>query len=278
MTQANGWAPSAGHGRSSPSTDQPPSYESLMEAAEVEAAWDHERPAHWLEGKCNLLLQFKSQHSIFSRLVGRAGPSWSAQLEVKAKNIPRLMRRGFYWSPADIQKGDDHIELDLKFATAPKPVHRGKDAPTKWNHVRTRRLRDHSGDGEWFALLHVFAMEVETLLNFDLELLTMDRLRRQVAYDWNREVVYWAHRSDKRVYNITSQQAPVGWWLGGTVEISREEGQRIFAKKEVTISRATQEQEADETASSLGEQQLQANAFDWRERFSLESNDAYASS
>jgi hypothetical protein len=244
-----------------------------MEAANVEAAWDHERPQNWLRGKCNVLLKFKSQHTIFSRLIGKAGPSWAAQLEVKAKNIPRLMRRGFYWSPADIKKGDDHIELDLKFATAPKPVRRGKDAPTKWNHVRTRTLRDHSGDGEWFALLHVFAMEVEILLNFDLELLNMDTLRRQVAYDWNREVVYSARRPDKSVYNITSQQEPVGWWLGGTVEIPREKGERIFAKKEDTVSQALQEQERDDAASSKGEQQPHYEPSGWRNRFSLESND-----
>lgn len=141
------------------------------------------------------------------------------------------MHWGFDWSPANIEKGEDDLDLDLESATAPKPVYWGKDAPKKWNHVRTHTLRDHSENGAWFASLHVFAMEAETLENFDFKLLSMKTLRRQVAYDWNREVVYSAHQSDKTAYNTIAKQTPVGWWLRGTIKPPQEDYQSILAKK-----------------------------------------------
>lgn len=193
-----------------PST--PPTYDSVAAAAKIEAFWDEKCPKQWWKYP-NMILDLRPviRQTLSARRIFRnrqEHPTWQAQLQVRVKNIPRLMQRGFHWSAANLVEGEDRIIFNR---CGLNKVYRG--APMLWRHRRSYRFLDL--DEKWDAVLFVYTISREAILNFDVESITMDNLFGQHAYDWHGHCVYYADkRHDSHFFNGISNNMPLGgWWL-----------------------------------------------------------------
>ena len=200
----------------------PPAYDTLealdAEASRTEKYFDQTRPKDWISAKSiynlDIMLAPKILHTwnwqrIFRNR--RVQPAWRAVLCVWADNLPRLMRRGFHWSPADITDGAGYILLhDKNGPRSSKDICRGPLG----KHVRVYVLEDSGPNSEWKALLIVYADEPSTLTNFDLSWITTDTAYRVTAKNWEHQTVYYAEVGSGHCFNTIYNQIPKGgWWL-----------------------------------------------------------------
>lgn len=190
----------------------PPPYKNLKpsdeEASQIEAFWDRMRLSNpdWNK-KPNLVFKFAPKSAPkFGRIwnlrrVFRGKPGWHATMSIWARNIPRLMRCGFYWSPADLFKGQGCI----------LPRHDPGSGPDEHKRYYTFENRDPAQD--WTARLCVFSNDALTVANFDLAWITMGTIMDVEAWNHQGHRVYRAPRGSKPGFNAIYDQMPMeGWW------------------------------------------------------------------
>jgi hypothetical protein len=135
---------------------------------------------------------------------------WFAVLEVNAKNIPGLMRHGFHCSSANLVPGRGFVELDRRELLKERGFGR-----THCQHIRAYKLKGNENtDIEWRGTLEVYAKSSSTLINFDLNWLTPDKMLYTNAWDWNSKPVYSYNRyRERRNFNVVYEGMPLkGWW------------------------------------------------------------------
>lgn len=201
-----------------PSADEPPTYDSATEAeaAEIEAAWDRKRPQIW-QRRINMIIRYEPvfrQELTVKRIFRnrRAHPSWCATLKVTAKNIPRLLHRGFDWTWANVAQ----VDMDQARLEPCKPARGLKKIVMPWKHTRTYRLKDIGPHAEWTAVLSVCSIRLDVVMNFNIEQLTKDTVCGVFAFDWDKTLAYHASRRDWPYlqFNDISKQMPRSeWWL-----------------------------------------------------------------
>lgn len=133
---------------------------------------------------------------------------WTAVLAVTSKNIPRLLRKGLYWSSANLQMGSSRM-----FYTRPAKLNT-YNFNQKWTRARTFCLKDP--EGEWTADLIVAVSDGLTPGDFDLDRnwLSVDNTWRVSAWDWKGEQVYSYHALDNGLcFNAINGHMPMKGWL-----------------------------------------------------------------
>lgn len=114
------------------------------------------------------------------------------------------MRRGLYWSTANIRKERGFVIQGLQ----------RKDG---WNHMRVYILedlgQDHQGP-EWVAELKVSSMTISTLRNFRLDWLSMESISAVGAWNWDNQCIYQYDAADPDVrFNAIYDDMPLdGVW------------------------------------------------------------------
>jgi hypothetical protein len=186
---------------------------------EIEERWDRLCPKDWQTKHINFALALTPEHmreenqpGFFRGLFKKRSkePLWMAMIFLRAKNIPRLMREGFHWSPANIIKGMDAIMPDTTNASSEVNLH-----SQKFKHSRMYQLKDldHS-EPEWVGQLWVQATDASFIINFDVNCLTKDMRASSFAKDWNQRRVYEARTGGKISFNAIYKDMPLsGWWI-----------------------------------------------------------------
>ncbi|CAH0043195.1 unnamed protein product [Clonostachys rhizophaga] len=131
-------------------------------------------------------------------------------LQVNAKNIPGLMRHGFYCSLANFVPGRGSILLDRRELLKERGLGR-----THCKHIRAYKEKGNENtEIEWRGILEVYAKSSSTLINFDLNWLTHDNMLFAKAWDWNSKQVYsYSQYRERRNVNVVYEGIPLkGWW------------------------------------------------------------------
>jgi hypothetical protein len=201
-----------------PLADEPPTYDNAMEteAAEIEAAWDRKRPEMW-QRWINMTIRYEPvcrQSLTMKRIFRnrRTHPSWCATLKVKAKNISRLLHRGFDWTWVNVAQ----MDMDQARLERCKPARGLKKVIIPWKHMRAYRLKGVGPHAGWTAVLSVRSIRLDVVLNFNVEQLTKDTVCAIFAFDWDKTLAYHACRRDWPYiqFNDISKQMPRSdWWL-----------------------------------------------------------------
>lgn len=137
---------------------------------------------------------------------GFRGLPWAAGLLVKCRDVPRLMREGFFWSAEDI---------------LPEGGYMSHSTPPEWSHIgfaheRVWSLADRS-NGEtplWVARLNVLSPSIAILKGFRPDTLSRENVHK--AHAWNAEkrlVYHFEYLSPGDCYNTIYNDMPLqGWW------------------------------------------------------------------
>lgn len=184
------------------------------EAAAHDAFWDAKRPNDWETGPYNICFNFLRKPSTRTPASAKSTPAstpgleWGARLGVRAKNIPRLMRKGFHWSSANVQREQGHLTVHDKSKIPQDEFVHG------WAHSRRYVIKDLGIDPEWTAELTIFAKEIAVLASFDVEFVTMQDMRRAKAWNWDDNLVYqYSEKSPGESFNAIYDDMPMhGWW------------------------------------------------------------------
>lgn len=174
------------------SNQDPPPYSRRClsnEMVEVEREWDRTRPTDW-GSSGNLRLRFlpicrDTQRGIIT-MTPEKKAKWVALLVVSAKNVPRLMRKGFYWSSEHIKPahtiiitdtvGKKYSDFDLS------------SLDRRWQRAKIYQMEDLN-EGWWGSLV-VAAEDCATLNTFDPEQLSVDNIWKAGAWNWQQHRVY----------------------------------------------------------------------------------------
>ncbi|CAG9981174.1 unnamed protein product [Clonostachys byssicola] len=170
--------------------------------------FDHAHPSE----NSSLILEFKPKTGLKRLFSDERGSShWHAMMRIKAKNVPRLMRDGFFQlSPKNYCEGSSALRLD----DAVWPKRLGCD--DSWRQTRTYAFKDEGDDPEWHAILAVVSKERFTIVNFDLGMITPETINMVKAYNWKGEQVYEANPSRPREnFNLIYPNVVLGGWWGG---------------------------------------------------------------
>lgn len=202
----------------------PPSYDySVVErSARFQEEWIKHHPKyckkrHWSTTAPTIDIHFKvkldePKGTFSSWLFGRGrnkGPEWRAVMRISTWNIPRLMARGLYWGPHDVQEvpGGVHLGSRLGAFRFGYGVH--------WNHTRIYHIEPPGKLREWTAQLFVFAKTHSTLAQFDINCLTPETVESMKARNWKGDIVYLASRERPDLnFNTLYGLMPLkGWWM-----------------------------------------------------------------
>ena len=131
---------------------------------------------------------------------------WAAGLIVKCRDVPRLMRKGFFWTAENVLPEEGY----MSHSTPPEWSKRG------FNHKRVWSLADKS-NGEtplWVAHLGVYSHSVPILSGFQVQNLSRENVWRAHAVNAEKQLVYhFDNRSPSNCYNCIYGDMPLqGWW------------------------------------------------------------------
>ncbi|VUC31962.1 unnamed protein product [Clonostachys rosea] len=182
--------------------------------AAVENHWDSTRPKSWVVNnkkyaKPNIVFEWRS-YSLENRLQGnKHTPAWRARMEVRAENIPRLMRKGFHVSSQNVCMGSSWIVLNDR-SPRPKEMFCGLG----WSHTQVIKLKQKGEHPEWTGTLYVATKSQTVMADFDFSWLQQDKLRKVTALNWEYQLVYrWDFfRPDAHFNTIYRGMALTGWW------------------------------------------------------------------
>ncbi|CAG9956638.1 unnamed protein product [Clonostachys rosea f. rosea IK726] len=198
-----------------------PNYPDAQLATDNEAYWEKMRPRDWdnmdlsdhhkPSEKSSLILEFKPKSGLKTLFKNASESNWRAMMRIRTKNVPRLMREGFFQlSPKNYCEGSSALRLDNKIW----PERLGCD--DSWRQTRTYAFKDEGDNPEWHATLAVVSKERFTIVNFDLGMITPDTISLVKAYNWNGEQVYEANQSRPREnFNLIYPNVVLGGWWGG---------------------------------------------------------------
>jgi hypothetical protein len=131
---------------------------------------------------------------------------WAAGLMVKCRDVPRLMREGFFWSAENILPEEGY----MSHSTTPGWSDIG------FHHKRVWSLADKSnGDTPlWVAQLEVRSHSVTILSGFQVHNLSRKNVHRANAWNEERYLVYhFGSQSPRDSYNCIYDNMPLqGWW------------------------------------------------------------------
>ncbi|KAI1741531.1 hypothetical protein F4680DRAFT_464550 [Xylaria scruposa] len=128
---------------------------------------------------------------------------WAATLKVKCRDIPRLMRKGFFWDDANIIREEGYVDQD--------PT---KSYGKNWSGTRHYFLRDLQQPPRWIATVELFAVNKETLCRFDLNQLSREKMHSARANSQSGHMVYsWEYGFPRMSLNAIYDDRPMeGWW------------------------------------------------------------------
>ncbi|TRX93765.1 hypothetical protein FHL15_005441 [Xylaria flabelliformis] len=135
---------------------------------------------------------------------------WGAVLMVKCRDVPCLMREGFHWDGANVIREEGYIDHERDFTCS----HRRKDGKC-WVSTRHYYLKDLQQPQRWVATIKVFALDPETVYQFDL----INRLSRE-SMQWATAInqssghyIYnWHYCTPVRFNAIYDDMPMEGWW------------------------------------------------------------------
>ncbi|CCF39349.1 hypothetical protein CH063_02113 [Colletotrichum higginsianum] len=188
-----------------PRQTAPPQYDSVSHAHRVQ---NYDLPA-WQDTSYTACFLFDSK----SPSDGAADPEseWEARLRVKSRDLPRLMREGFHWTPANFDPGATYIQKDLSGEK--------KTIKRRWTQSRNFFLSDLSDNPYWAATLVIYARSTRVLSRFKVTDVTPDTMSWAAA--WKKDEhwgnVHWIYEWDCRrpqeSYNAVYGEMPLdGWW------------------------------------------------------------------
>lgn len=133
--------------------------------------------------------------------------SWGAHLKVNCRDVPSLMRRGFFWSDANIVQEEGYLSP----IEEPVPSHARAEG---WVVCRYYYLRDLAEEAQWVARLEVYARDYATLRDFRPAKLSVEMVHEAAAWNWDSKRTFYFHQDwlDYR-YNVIYDDMPLqGWW------------------------------------------------------------------
>ncbi len=207
--------------------DSPPAYESLEIATSISAP-PSQKPTSGpeLEGVDRAQVQKPSLYTWSNCEIGEGwgalilemvpclkenesdftGLPWAAGLIVKCRDVPRLMREGFFWTAENI---------------LPEEGYMSHSTPSEWSdigfdHKRVWSLA-HKSNGEtplWLAQLEVLSHSVPVLSGFQVQILSRENVHRAHAWNEDQQPVYhFDNHSPSNSYNCIYDDMPLqGWW------------------------------------------------------------------
>lgn len=189
---------------------------------EIERSWDHGRPAEYFTYNVppNMTFQLESKQTgrWNSWKLLKKEPQWQATMDVFAENVPRLMRLGFFWTPADLREDSGEMHVDRRLCW---PHGRrgggGAQSSIRWRRGWNMRMfvsdEGSSESSEWSMTLRVYSRDLTVINDFDLDWITPDMVVKATATNWRGELVYRADmRSDIRFNTIYGETPLRGWW------------------------------------------------------------------
>lgn len=132
---------------------------------------------------------------------------WAAVLEVKCRDVPRLMREGFFWSAENVLPEEGHIS----------PESRHHWTALGCLYKRTWILADKSNDGQtprWVGRLEVTSPLLEVLSGFRTQHLSRNNICAATAWNALEQSIYnYDHQFPSDNYNCIYDDKPLkGWW------------------------------------------------------------------
>lgn len=175
--------------------------------------WDTVQPADWERRTANLKFEFVPEIRQGPSIRRLFTPAWHAVMHVNARNMPLLMRDGFYWSEKNFVKSNERLILSDNSL----PHRDGKGS--SWKHTRKYGLTSLPGEPEWRALVYVYAKRRSVVLGFNLDRITMDTVVKVNAEGWcSGFTVYTAERRLGRpgiiCNTLMGDMELDGWWPG----------------------------------------------------------------
>ncbi|KAI0428001.1 hypothetical protein F5Y09DRAFT_344081 [Xylaria sp. FL1042] len=131
---------------------------------------------------------------------------WKATLKVKCKDVPSLMREGFYWSDANVIQEEGYVSKDI-YAW-------GRDSK-KWCNKRHYFLKDIQEEPpRWIATIEVVAVQDQTIYRFDLEQLSLETTYMASATSQVGHQIYgWYYGNPDMCFNAIYEDMPLeGRW------------------------------------------------------------------
>ncbi|KAK1993317.1 hypothetical protein LX36DRAFT_714687 [Colletotrichum falcatum] len=144
---------------------------------------------------------------------------WEAKLHVKARDLPRLLREGFHWDGANLDREAGYIRLDVGDDEDDGEDADEGDVDDRWSCSRTFFLSDLGADPQWTAKLVVYAESTSVLSRFAVTDLDMGTIKEATAWrataeeDSTRWVYYWGRQYQEASFNAIYDDMPLtGWW------------------------------------------------------------------
>ncbi|KAK4038512.1 hypothetical protein C8A01DRAFT_17437 [Parachaetomium inaequale] len=137
---------------------------------------------------------------------------WAAVLEVKCRDVPRLMREGFFWSAENVLREEGHMSWE----TRPEWTALGCRYKRTWiladrpNHEARR----------WVGRLEVVSPLLELLPDFQVLNLSRENVYAAAATNALQQWIYnFDYRFPRHNYNCIYGNKPLkGWWPWPTEE------------------------------------------------------------
>lgn len=185
------------------------------EAAKHDATWEARCPEDWLSRSPRVQLAFYHE-SMFTSITQKIKPgktSWVARVDVKTRNVPRLMREGLHWSDANVQKELSYFERNISASAIPS-IHSGEQHDG-WTNLRKYFLVSLDTTTNWTAEITVYTKSVAVLSEFELCWLTAENLGLTYATNWDGKMVYMYRKwqAENTYLNAIYGNMPLkGWW------------------------------------------------------------------
>ncbi len=133
-------------------------------------------------------------------------PLWAAELSVLCRDVPRLMREGFFWSAENLVPEGCHMSDSV-----------GEDwLEDGYKHGRLWSLVDTAnGDTPlWMAQLDAFAPSLEVLVGLRVRDLAAENVCLAEAWNpYHRRVYEFDYDRPDLCYNCIYEDTPLqGWW------------------------------------------------------------------
>jgi hypothetical protein len=157
-----------------------------------------DEPVDW--SRCNFGMSFAEDTHY-------PGHGWYGSLSLQAKDIPRLMREGLYWTEANLDYPAGHIKYDYLESW-------NRYYPSGWYYQRVLFFQDTAIDPQWKAKMIVFCRDMHGLSRFRFRELRLDQITFCRA-SHNGALVYSFDRTRKTVncINTMYEDMPLdGWW------------------------------------------------------------------
>ncbi|KAI0803851.1 hypothetical protein GGR55DRAFT_378180 [Xylaria sp. FL0064] len=132
---------------------------------------------------------------------------WKATLKVKCKDVPSLMREGFYWSHANVIQEEGYVIKDFQY--------RCREDDGKWRSKRHYFLKDlQQRPPRWVATIELVALQDWIIHRFDLDRLSQRTMHIVSARSQTGELVYgWYHGKPDMCFNAIYDDTPLeGRW------------------------------------------------------------------